>query len=392
MILVVMHFDTLPVGVLKVSHLWRAALLVVLLLTAKRMVIWKGYVPLMALAVLSVIGNDIDLSPVDHAVAVFNLAIVGVFALYVEGMNERRLGKLMFTLAMCVVISFIPYSLGLLNSLGTLYDMESFGYSLIELVGAFQNPHGASIALASSLVVITVFLFSRRESVVLSVILLCLGGLFLMQTYVRTGMLMYISGTTVAMFTDARYWRRIHWIAVALGLVLVVVTYYGIVDALVARVLGQGTYRHEDTFDQFGSGRGGIYLASLRIFWQADVFEKVIGMGKMKQIYLIGKETGIYVGSHNAFLDVLLVYGAIGLTLFVSFLVGVLRLILGAPKSVERTMAAAVFGAYLTMCLVQGYDWMLMSFFLVASIQMCRSIARKHNGEQRRPIAARFGA
>ena len=385
---VAMHFETKSIGVLKVSHLWKAGLAAFLVLTARRKTLWKGYAPLIVLTAMSAIGFDMFLRPIEHAVDVFNLAIVLVFALFLGGKTTAQLMDLMFTLAVCVVIAFIPYGAGVVESIGTGYDLESYGYSSITgLIGPFQSAHGAAISLASSLVVITVFLLTGRENRLFCLFLLCFGGLFLMQTYVRTGLLMYAVGMLAALLSNARYWKRAHWIVVAFALVLLVVADVGRLDVLKDRILGDGLYRNEDTLYQLGSGRGGIYSASLKIFWHADIREQLVGMSKVEQMLLIGQKTGTAVGSHNAFLDILLVNGAIGLILFGGFLLAVFRLILNAPVSFEKSLAAAIFGSYLSMCLVQGLDWMIASFFLVSSVQLCRSIARKRKYEDSGRIA-----
>ena len=95
---------------------------------------------------------------------------------------------------------------------------------------------------------------------------------------------------------------------------------------LMDRIEGKSMYGSESSFESAGSGRGGIYLNAIEIYSESNFIEKIIGMGVTEEVTRIYEKMNIdsAIGAHNAFLDILLSTGGIGLLLFLIFLRNIL--------------------------------------------------------------------
>lgn len=139
-------------------------------------------------------------------------------------------------------------------------------------------------------------------------------------------------------------------------------------EVLMNRIYGRGQYNTEDSFESLGSGRGGIFISSMEIFNEASIIEKMFGIGQEEQINRIAKKTGMTIGSHNAFLDFLLISGLVGMSLFLFYIRNVFQFIKKSMPSKYKTLAFSLLVAYVIMCLVQGYDWLYANLLLMLSI------------------------
>ena len=157
---------------------------------------------------------------------------------------------------------------------------------------------------------------------------------------------------------------------------LVSVNYILTNDVLVNRLTGQSKYNTESNFKKMGSGRGEFLIVGLEVFSEAGIIEKIIGVGRSSQVNKFKNKIGKSVGSHNAFMDVLLVNGLIGLMVFLVFLFRIVRFI-RIRRSSYNILSQALFISYLMMSLFQGYGWLSANVFLMLSLALTYNNSKK---------------
>ena len=385
-LLLLFHFETLSIGGVKISHLWKGlALLYISFYLIKNnkiyLFIYGSYILIAIIQLVHIdLSNGIS-TPIFKFIITLFFPLTGIFLLKYN-VNQLKYSLLYFSYFF--ILSFIPYKLGIINSINDGYLLESFGSESFGLIGPYQSAHSASITLASALVVIVFFWFEGSVKKRFLFPILLLGIYFLLITYVRTGLVMFILGILPIFYRffkkNAKYRIRI----ILMGSFITFFTAIQIFsnNVLVDRISGNRISNSEDTFESMGSGRGRIWLASALVYLNSSNTEKIIGMGELEQQKRIGKLTGMNISSHNGFLDLLLVNGIIGLILFLIFLYRVYKYIL-AKKSNYNTLAMSLLILYLTMCFFQGYNWINTALILMLSLGLCRNTILQEKNQKK---------
>jgi hypothetical protein len=145
-------------------------------------------------------------------------------------------------------------------------------------------------------------------------------------------------------------------------------------EAMMNRITGErATSSETESFEQLGSGRGMIYLASLKIYAEANIAEKIIGVGESEALQRMEDKTGHASFPHNGFLLLLLNWGILALLLFLSFMRNIYKLQKGMRQKGmhqldSRILIQALFLAYMTMTFFQTYDLLYALLLLMLSI------------------------
>lgn len=370
LLLLLFHFESISLGALKVSHLWKGLLLAFLMLkvTAGGKIRPFIYKPFLLLSLFILFSLEIIYNPL-NAIFSFSTAVIipliGVYALQKSPAWNR---KALHFLATFFILCFVPYELGVLSPLNEGYDIaSSYGIVANGMIGPFQTVHAASTALAGALLVVLYFLLTSEYNRTWLVFLLLLGLYFLFGTYVRTGMAMFAVGALLMLASFSIRSNRMFLRVFMLVLIVTPLagTWVFSNDALMARLLGKRVNSSELlSFETMGSGRGALALAALDIYAEADFIEKVIGMGITEQKERMIEKMGAPFIPHNGFLGVLLHQGVIGAMLFIWFLSVLWRAIgrLEMPQAVG--FLRALFLAYLVMIFFQQYDILYMPVLL----------------------------
>lgn len=369
----ILHLETISILGIKISYLWKAILLFYLVSQLNRRKIWSGYYSLLALSFISLLNNDLTIDLPTAGINLFNILIIPIIGIYISHFDIERLKRINTRISLFVIVSFIPYSLGIIESLGQAYDLENFGGSF-GLVGVFATAHGASLTLAAALLVVVDLYISEKKYKAIYGAALAIGFLFLIQTYVRTGLLMFIVGAFALFMSNAKHIKKLHLALIPAFIFALWLPTTEKFEILTNRITGSGIYTNEDSISSLGSGRGGIYMASLKIFSEFDTKSMLIGVGKATQMDLIESKIGLRIGSHNAFIDLLLAHGIFGLMLFVQFLYKVLMLISKQPQGRAKSLAISLYLAYLAMCLVQGFNWLFVNVIFLLTLTICLKI------------------
>ena len=263
-LLFLFHFESLYLGPIRISHLWKGSLLVYLLFV----LIQKGkikpyfYGPLLLLSIMQLVNIELINNPLNSITLFATTLTLPLIGMYAFKFSPKQLQKSLLYFSSFFILSFVPYQIGLLSSLGRAYELIGYGSENIGLVGPFQNPHAASTALASSLLVVVFFWLSNTYSKWLLSVLFALGLYFLFLTYVRTGMAMFAIGLLpIAWFFGKQSLVKFLRLAIVLSFsTLFIFSWVLSNEAMMSRITGERTGSSEtESFEQLGSGRGRLH-------------------------------------------------------------------------------------------------------------------------------------
>lgn len=374
-LLFLFHFESLSVGPLKVSHLWKGALLAYLLfvLTPRGAKI-KPYIysPLLLLSVLQIFNIEIVNNPFNAVLLFSTTLILPMLGMYAFKFSPEQLQKGLLFFASFFILSFVPYKLGLLTSIGDGYKLSSYGVEANGLVGPFQTVHSASTALGGALLVVVYFYFANAYSKAYLATLFVLGFYFLFATYVRTGMLMFALGLVPIIFHFGKKNGKTFFKLLVAGFVtgVLVVSWVLSNEALTDRITGKRVNQSEfSSVENLGSGRGLIYLSSLDTYSEANFLEKIIGVGQTAQKESMKERIGLALVPHNGFLLILLNNGALGIAAFFMFLRNIKKQRLRSKKN-EAVLLKALFLAYLVMTFFQNFDMLYSTLLLFIAVAL----------------------
>ena len=365
------HFETLTLFGIKLSHLWKGLvlLLVSVMLLVPGKISFRFYWSYILIGVLQLVHVSFDswFNPFFKFLLTIFFPLIGILLL---SMNRFYLRKLILFFSVFFVLSFLPYSMGLLHSLEDGYALEDFGGSIEGLIGPYQTAHTASMTLASSILVLLYFYLEGSIKKEYTIIIF-LGTYFLFQTYVRTGMVMLGIGMLPMLKPYLKLSTKFFYrLLPLLGLLISLIFYKLTTDpAMVNRIIGKRQYNTENSLESMGSGRGRIWIVSGIVFYEASLSEKIFGMGEDQQKIRIGSYIGKNLVSHNGFLDLLLVNGIVGLFLFLIYLMQLFSFIRSYPSK-YNTICIALLVAYLLMTIFQGYNWINNALLLMIAVSL----------------------
>ena len=115
-------------------------------------------------------------------------------------------------------------------------------------------------------------------------------------------------------------------------------------------------------------GRGKLYLSSIELYTEANIVEKIIGVGQSEAMQRMGEKVGRNLIPHNGFLLLLLHNGILALLLFLSFVRNIYKLQKSMHQLDSRILIQALFLAYITMTFFQTYDILYSLLLLMLSI------------------------
>ena len=135
-------------------------------------------------------------------------------------------------------------------------------------------------------------------------------------------------------------------------------------EPMMNRITGERAASSEtESFEQLGSGRGRLFLSSLQTYAEANIAEKIIGVGQSEALQRMGGYP-----PHNGFLSLLLNNGILALLLFLSFMRNIYKLQKGMHQLGSRILIQSLLLAYMTMTFFQNYDILYPVLLLMLSI------------------------
>jgi hypothetical protein len=336
------YLEPLSFGGLKFALMWRAAFtglaLAYLVMRERRppaprtagaidamrplAVAWIAYALVPLASALFGTAPLADETPVAGIRALPLLAALLLLATDARAFTERLLS--VFPFFLCAVSPLLL--LGIIEPTGYVFELDHLGVEgRAAYIGTFQNQHSAALAHS----IAALFAWDRflrpgtsRPVWYFAAYVGC--ALLTALTTARSGLIGLALGTVAIAWTHRRMWALAYpaWCTTG-GVVLLALLRPDLLEVTVDRLLGRSLFQTTLNLDTFTSGRTMLQAAALHGFERLDLLEKLVGIGQVGSVEMIGQLTGLFLMAHNVFIDEMVRYGLLGLaTLLVMLAVG----------------------------------------------------------------------
>ena len=289
---------------------------------------------------------------------------------YFEYKNILKYLNFIKVVSVYIILSGIPFLMGVLESNSEGYELDSYGYVGTAFAGFFQNAHSTSINFAISMLVVLYFLLREKKlrKRIFYFLLILLGLYMEYKTYVRTGYLIFILGFVILTFKNikSKFFIFILIITSVVGLLFV----YNNDSALQMRLNDENIYS-QDSQKMRGSGRLLIFAAHLENMLDADIITIITGLGQENSTKMVGNKMGKDFVPHNGFIEALVYNGVIGFMIFVFWLRSGYLIVKKSKQFFLYSISFSIFFIYLIVMLVQGGNWFFLDIFFTMFIMMC---------------------
>lgn len=274
----------------------------------------------------------------------------------------RRLDSLLLGFAQFIIVSGLPFVLGILESKAV--DVITYkGFD--SYAGMFQNTHGTAIATTTAVLVL-IFFIKQKSTLIrykaLNYAILAFGIYLIYATFIRTGYVMFFVGLLVIYTPKKLNVKQLLSAGLALSVLVVAFLY----------LLETNEVFYNRIFDirngkqtAAGSGRLLFWEASVDLWLNGSVFELFFGSGYEALLDKIGEVTGIRVYAHNEIFTQLGQNGLLGVVFFIGFLISLFKFIWNRRRMPSYRMALAVYFLYTSLMLTQGGMWFELDVFMV---------------------------
>lgn len=259
-----------------------------------------------------------------------------------------------FLLLIChyFILTNILFFLGL-KTLNTGVDYGNFtAYS-----GIFQNQHAMSVIMAICIAVILHFFkqgyYKTFYSKLYNIILILVASYAMYLGFARTGWLMCVLAVVILFWPktlSAKQWGGVVLLCIGIlvGFVYLMETNQNFHD----RIVGNDLVTHEKI--NIDSGRSEYTAIALQRYTDGSLFELVMGMSTKSEVEAIYKKTGMHIGAHNGFVDMLARNGMVGLFMMLAFLISMFCFIKKRKDCQTFRLALAMWMMNLSFQITQG--------------------------------------
>ena len=366
----ILYLEPIPIGGLSFGILWKLALMFVLALplisNLKNLGKSELFVFFYMLFAFKMLFNY---SIQDYPIETITLSIKTFMfpLLYLYFFNNFSKKSLLFFVkhyAILIILSFVPYLLGILEPMGEGYDLSIYGHDGEQgLVGPFLKPHSASISLAFAMIVVTANIKSENalNRNLFYIGLIILGFYALVETYVRTGIAIYL-GALLYFYLQNINMKKIMLIVLTAftlagaGLYLMETS-----DIVKMRLEDRNKYVQQD---EVGSGRLTYWRSAVENWLDDEPLVILVGLGEEYGMDKMEVSAGMRIFAHNEFFQMLQQEGLIGFSFFLLALFFLSRFISRYKHSVYHRDAKAVFLGMIIMMIFQGGFYFNIVFFL----------------------------
>jgi len=250
--------------------------------------------------------------------------IVPVLTLFlVRYVSYKKIGKYIFFLSSWIIISTIPYHLGLLkNKIADAdvdYNLAKYGAAGRLFTGPFLNIHDAAITLSFALAGVLYYFTNTKNKLVKGWILLLSLVAFvgIYYTYVRTAMVMLLVGFIIQNFIGRGKSRVVKGLTVILLASSFLYIIYLNSPILQMRLNNTNAVGGQSLSE--GSGRLVFWSTMIKLSFTHGPSTFLLGIGREGSMDYMKTQIGKRLFAHNGFLDILVSAGFIGLLLFFIF-------------------------------------------------------------------------
>jgi O-antigen ligase len=280
-----------------------------------------------------------------------------------------------------IIVSCIPFLLGLIESYGEEYNLTDFGVEEVGFCGLFHSSHSCAWV-----VTITLFNLFYLFNISLSIrkrywiaLLILIGFFVLYKTYVRTGYLMFFIGCLFFFKNKiVSVKKRLKYILWGIIFVVLGYSYLSQDDVLMSRLTDSRVYNTDQTdAERLGSGRLLFISISIDYWMQAPFMVQLFGYGQEMAIQNMEEKMGLKVFSHNGFVDAFVQNGLIGLLLLIVILISFKKQINKIKGHSYYDVCNAIFFMYIAFQLVQGGYSFMFDFIIALNLSITMLIIRK---------------
>ena len=276
--------------------------------------------------------------------------------------NPKNLDKMLLGFAQFIILSGIPFFLGILTSSSDeAYHLEGFE----SYTGIFQNSHGAAITTTTAVLILLAFIKSKSSIIrfpKLNYLVLLFGIYLVYLTFVRTGYVMFAIGLVILFLPEKLSIKQI-----LLSVLVVSVLVFGFVY-----LLETSEFFYNRIFDirngrqtAAGSGRLLLWKATWDLWYNGNFFEVFFGYGYDGLVDNMFKAVGLRVYAHNEIFTQLGQNGLLGVLFFIGYLVTLFKFIWKRRKRLSYRLAIAIYFLYVSLMLTQGGMWFELDIFMV---------------------------
>jgi hypothetical protein len=367
------HFETISIAGINIGVMYKSLIIFFLIGYSYLYILKNNNIEKYQLwGTLFSIKSLINLSTFNYFMSTFSL-FTQTFSLFIftytlpHLISKNNLLKLVKFMSIFVILSFIPYMIGILDTLGRVADMSAYGAERFGLLGPFQNPHSSSISLAVSIIVLSHFIeIEKNKSLkILFLLILFLGFFELLRTYIRTGLVMVMIG-----YFYMYLWNRSisFYLKITpfllIGIYIIMYIYYS--DPIWQnRLADKNIYSNQAIY---GSGR--LMFISFAIEnWLSEGFVSwIIGLGTDYGKDLMKLDIGSRLFAHNGYIQIIQSDGIIGIFLYIITIFYIYKYIRLFKENNYYRMTMTLLLIYLTEMMLQGGTYMLLFFYFSSFI------------------------
>ena len=383
----IFYIETISIGGIKIAILWKLVLIGIIILYIlnskdsfqKKFIFW-GY--------LYSLKNFVNASSFTYFISALTeviksafIPLLAHFFILLQKNKNLNLYKILLTISIYIILSTIPFLLGIVQPLSKGYDLSLFGLEAYGFVGIFQIAHSAAVTIAFAIIIL-IYEFEKTNSKKLKIVYLSLIFLGLwveIQTYARTGFAITLVAGSYLLFINKsiRYYLKI-----SIPLVILCIgaySYYLSSKVLQMRIEGTNKYQIQNkSKGDLGSGRFKFQANAIENWSSSDIDVIFIGLGIEIALDLMKEDVGLRIYAHNGFVDILQFNGLIGVFIYGMFLLYMIIFILSNRSSPYFRLNIALLLAYLVAMFFQGEHFFLADVILALGLAL---LVKKDNYE-----------
>ncbi|MBN2598105.1 O-antigen ligase family protein [Labilibaculum sp.] len=370
---VALFLKSYTIGGQEMAYIWKLPLLIFLFVGVLGQ---KVHFNFLILGYLFAIKNLVNTSffdyPVDSIINFSKYLTIPLVAhwIYLNINSVESLKKLRMLpvyLAGFLIISNIPYYLGVFSApvSKTMLWMEDT--SLDGLVGILGAPHYTSALLSIACIVILEFIVNKRGDMLMNFVLgplLLLGLFFLFKTYTRTGWLMFVVGVSILFVRKITFKEAGKILALSVLLFAGLIVLYQTNEGFRRRVMDDRAGQEDKSaYETVGSGRLQIAQVYLENLYESNFVTYLVGMGMQESQNRYEKKDGMPLFAHNGFVQTIVDNGILGFLLYLVFLYSIFSEI-SKSNSSHNQLTVAIFFMFISCLVTQQANYFLLDLFL----------------------------
>ena len=367
---ILLYLEPIPIAGMTFGILWKIILIGLLFIPVIYATFQKKQIEIFAfISIVFAFKILISYSSMDYIMNTLSLftkelMLPVLYLFFILKFSKESLLFLAKHFAILIILSFIPYIFGILRPLGVGYNLAPFGLDgQFGLVGPFLNPHSASISIAFAMIIVTGQI--KRENPLSEnlfyISLLLLAFYELIDTYVRTGITVYLVTLMFYYLQNINFKKVLLLIFTSLVLLGGSIYLINTNEAVKMRFQDKNKYMKKS---DLGSGRFEFWQAAVNNWLDDDLSVIFIGLGEEYAKDKMLDAVGMRIFAHNQFFQTLQQEGLIGMSLFLGYLFLINNFLKRNRSSPYYSTAKAIFLGMLTMMMFQGGFYFNIVFFL----------------------------